>query len=198
MLRRAATVHNLGGVPMGIDRAHGVIDEYGEVHGCRGSDVVDGAAVSSATGVNPSASILAMAERNVERAIRRIIGDELWEAPELKDVKPSDEPEDRAMQLMSAQRRQRSGNGVRFRETIAGSLQVSGINCAARLTLDAHIPGWAPFLRDASHPVSLSGSLDIEGLATARPVTGTIELFPDSGDVAMRYRLHTTYDGGEA
>jgi cholesterol oxidase len=40
---------------MGIDSAHGVIDEYGEVHGHRGLDVVDGAAVPSATGVNPSA-----------------------------------------------------------------------------------------------------------------------------------------------
>jgi choline dehydrogenase-like flavoprotein len=65
LLRRAVTVHNLGGVPMGTDRAHGVIDDYGEVHGHRDLYVVDGAAVPSATGVNPSASILAMAERNV-------------------------------------------------------------------------------------------------------------------------------------
>jgi choline dehydrogenase-like flavoprotein len=33
---------------MGIDSAHGVIDEYGEVHGHRGLYVVDGAAVPSA------------------------------------------------------------------------------------------------------------------------------------------------------
>jgi cholesterol oxidase len=70
---------------MGIDREQGVIDEYGEVHGYQGLYVVDGAAVPSATGVNPSASILAMAERNVERAIRRILGDELWEAPEMAE-----------------------------------------------------------------------------------------------------------------
>jgi cholesterol oxidase len=49
LLRRAVTVHGLGGIPMGIDRAHGVIDEYGEVHGHRGLYVVDGAAVPSAT-----------------------------------------------------------------------------------------------------------------------------------------------------
>jgi hypothetical protein len=31
-----------------------------------------------------------------------------------------------------------------------------------------------------------SGAMDIEGVATARPATGTLELFPDAGDVAMR------------
>jgi hypothetical protein len=39
---------------------------------------------------------------------------------------------------------------------------------------------------------------NIEGLTTARPTTGTLELFPDPGDVAMRYRLQTTQDNGEA
>ena len=197
-MRRALTVHNLGGVPMGVDSAHGVIDEYGEVHGHRGLYVVDGAAVPSATGVNPSGSILAMAERNVERAIRSMIGDERWEAPEMPDVTPADVPEDRAMLLMSIQRGQRSGNGVRFREAMTGSVRVSGVSRAARLTLHAHIEGWANFIRDPHHPISVSGTIDIEGLATARPVSGTLELFPDPHDVAMRYRLQTTQDSGEA
>ena len=198
LLRRAVTVHSLGGVPMGIDRAHGVIDEYGEVHGYRGLYVVDGAAVPSATGVNPSASILAMAERNVERAIRRITGDELWEAPEMPGVTPADVPEDRAMHLMSTQREQRSGNGVRFREAMTGWLRSGGTNRATRLTLDAHVAGWAPFLREPSHPIAISGAIDIGGVATARPVTGTLELFPDAGDVAMRYRIRTSEDDGDA
>jgi GMC oxidoreductase len=87
-------------------------------HGHRGLHVVDGAAVPSAIGVNPSDSILAMAERNMERAIRRILGDELWVAPEMADVTPADVSEDRAMMIMSAQRRERSGNGDRFREAM--------------------------------------------------------------------------------
>jgi cholesterol oxidase len=197
LLRRAVTVHCLGGVPMGIDREHGVIDEDGEVHGHRGLYVVDGAAVPSATGVNPSASILAMAERNVERAIRRIVGDELWQAPEMADVMPADVPEDRAMLLMSTQRRERSGNGVRFRETMTGWIQISGTSRATRLSLDAHIAGWQPFLRDPSHPIAISGTIDIECLAKARPVAGTLELFPDVGDVAMRYHLEGSNVEGE-
>ena len=158
----------------------------------------DGAAVPSATGVNPSASILAMAERNVERAIRRILDDRLWEAPEMSDVTAADVPEDQAMLLMSAQRRERSGNGVRFREAMTGWLQTTGATRATRLTLEAHIAGWAPFLGDPSHPILISGALDIEGLATARPVAGTLELFPDAGDVAMRYRLQSSDDDGDA
>ncbi len=191
-------MHSLGGVPMGIDSAHGVIDEHGEVHGHRGLYVVDGAAVPSATGVNPSASILAMAERNVGRAICRMLGDDLWEAPEMPDVTPADVPEDRAMMIMSAPREQRSGNGVRFREAMAGRLRTTRTAHAARLTLDAHIVGWAPFLRDPNHPILISGAMDIEGVATARPVTGTLEPFPDAGDVAMRYRIYTSSDDGDA
>jgi cholesterol oxidase len=197
LLRRAVTVHNLGGVPMGIDGARGVIDEYGEVHGYQDLFVIDGAAVPSATGVNPSASILAMAERNVERAIRRTLGDETWQAPEMPYVTPADVPEDRAMLLMSTQRRQRSGNGVRFREAMTGRLRTRGTTRAARLTLDAYIAGWAPFLRDPSHPILISGVLDMEGVATARPVDGTLELFPDAGDVAMRYRVQGSDDHGD-
>jgi hypothetical protein len=54
-----------------------------------------------------------------------------------------------------------------------------------------------PFLRDRSHPIAISGTIDIEGLATASPVTGTLELFPDAGDVAMRYHLKGSNDEGE-
>jgi len=127
-----------------------------------------------------------MAERNIERAIRRILGDELWEAPEMTDVTPADVPEDRAMLLMSTQRQQGSGNGVRFREAMTGWLRTGGTNRRTRLALDAQIAGWEPFLREPSHPIAISGTIDIGGVAMARPVTRTLELFPDAGDVAIR------------
>jgi len=197
LLRRAITVHNLGGVPMGVNRTRGVINEYGEVHGYPGLYVVDGSAVPSATGVNPSASILAMAERNVERAIRALTGDEQWEAPEMTQAEPPPVPEERAMQSMSTDRRQRSGHGVRFRESMSGRLRIVGVSRTTRVSLDAQIAGWAPFLRDAGHPVALTGAVDIEGIGTAQPVSGTLELFPDAGDVAMRYRLRTHPESGD-
>ncbi|HZA03714.1 MAG TPA: GMC family oxidoreductase [Propionibacteriaceae bacterium] len=196
LMRRALTVHNLGGVPMGRGASDGVIDEHGEVHGYPGLFVVDGAAVPSATGVNPSASILAMAERNVERVVRRLVDDPNWEAPEMASVTPADVPEDRAMRRMSEQRHQRSGNGVRFSEVLAGTLHSVDGSRAARLTLTAGVLGIAPFLRDPVHPVSIAGTAQIDGLATDAPVSGTLELFPDAGDVAMRYRLTGTDDAG--
>ena len=100
--------------------------------------------------------------------------------------------------IMSAQRQERSGNGVRFREAMTGWLQTSGTIRAARLSLDAHIPGWATFLRDPSHPILISGAIDIEDVAVSRPVTGALELFPDAGDVAMRYRLQSSEDDSDA
>ena len=52
---------------------------------------------------------------------------------------------------------------------------------------DAHIAGWQPFLSD---PVTRSRSREpwTSKASRARPVTGTLELFLDAGDVAMRYR----------
>nr|WP_196812203.1 GMC oxidoreductase [Nocardia sp. CNY236] len=60
------TAHPLGGAVLG--RA---TDNYGRVHGYPGLYVVDGAAVPGSTGtVNPSLTIAALAERNVEAIIR--------------------------------------------------------------------------------------------------------------------------------
>lgn len=195
-LRRAVTVHNLGGVPMGADARSGVIDEHGEVHGYPGLYVIDGAAVPSATGVNPSASIAAMAERNVEHAIRRITGDEAWEAPERRDVVPTPAPEDEAMARMSERRRQRSGNGVRFSEVMTGHVVVDGRRASASIELAAWIPGWRPFIADPEHRVRLDGTLHIDGFVSRRPVTGTLSLFSDRGDAAMRYSFELADDAG--
>lgn len=58
------TAHFLGGVVIGTDRDHGVIDPYHRVFGYPTLSVVDGAAVSANLGVNPSLTIAAQAERS--------------------------------------------------------------------------------------------------------------------------------------
>jgi cholesterol oxidase len=68
-LGKDITVHPLGGCPMADDPADGVVDAYGRVYGYPGLLVCDGSIVPTAIGVNPSETIGALAERNVEQLI---------------------------------------------------------------------------------------------------------------------------------
>jgi choline dehydrogenase-like flavoprotein len=68
--RRPVSVHNQGGCPMADDAAHGVVDGWGAVFGHPGLFVFDGAALPRAVGVNPSSTIAALTERNVEHFLR--------------------------------------------------------------------------------------------------------------------------------
>lgn len=58
-----ATAHILGGCVIGSDAASGVIDSRHEVFGYPGLYVCDGSVISSNLGVNPSLTIMALAER---------------------------------------------------------------------------------------------------------------------------------------
>ncbi|MSZ76506.1 MAG: cholesterol oxidase, partial [Actinobacteria bacterium] len=57
------TGHFLGGCPIGVDAASGVVDPYHRLHGHPGLHVIDGSTVAANLGVNPSLTITAMAER---------------------------------------------------------------------------------------------------------------------------------------
>jgi cholesterol oxidase len=69
-LRNLITPHPLGGCNMGITAADGVVDANGRVFGYDGLYVMDGAAVPRALGLNPSRTIAALAERNVQHMIQ--------------------------------------------------------------------------------------------------------------------------------
>lgn len=70
---RRITVHPQGGCPMRTDSSVGVTSQWGEVFGCPGLYVMDAAAFPKPVGVNPSATILAVAERKVERFITDVL-----------------------------------------------------------------------------------------------------------------------------
>ncbi|WP_018682721.1 GMC family oxidoreductase [Actinokineospora enzanensis] len=57
------TAHFIGGCPIGVSAADGVLDPYHRVFGYPGISVVDGAAITANLGVNPSLTIAAQAER---------------------------------------------------------------------------------------------------------------------------------------
>jgi cholesterol oxidase len=179
LFRRTVTVHPLGGVPVGADEHAGVVDEIGEVHGYPGLFVMDGSTLPASTGVNPSATILAMAERGMETIVRRITGNERWEAPERADARPVPVPEDAAFRFMAERRKRTRGDGVTFGEELSRPGTV--------LRLRARVEGMAAFLEDPQHPVQLDGTLRHRG--TERAVSGTLELFPEGSAVLMQYRL---------
>jgi cholesterol oxidase len=62
LLNVPTTAHILGGCPMGNSAAEGVIDDRCRVFGYEGLYVVDGSAIPSNLGVNPSLTITALAE----------------------------------------------------------------------------------------------------------------------------------------
>jgi cholesterol oxidase len=56
-------VHAVGGCPMSVDAAGGVVDPWGEVHGYPGLWVADGSVMPGPVGPNPSFTIAALADR---------------------------------------------------------------------------------------------------------------------------------------
>jgi cholesterol oxidase len=68
-LTQLVTVHPLGGCAMADDPAHGVVDAFGEVHGCPGFFIADGSVMPGAVGPNPSLTIAALADRICDRML---------------------------------------------------------------------------------------------------------------------------------
>ena len=92
-LHLPVSVHNLGGCPLGDTPDRGVVDPNGEVFNYPGLFVLDGAAIPVAIGANPSHTIAAVAERNIESAIRKYgKGTTDWQAPQTALAKPVRDP----------------------------------------------------------------------------------------------------------
>ncbi|MCA9602993.1 MAG: hypothetical protein KC417_13260 [Myxococcales bacterium] len=68
--RRLATVHPVGGAPIGRGPGDGVVDHRGEVFGHPRLYVADGALYPAPPGVPPSLTIAALAERQADLAVR--------------------------------------------------------------------------------------------------------------------------------
>lgn len=197
-LRRAVTVHNLGGVPADRPGVPGVVDQWGEVTGYPGLFVVDGSTVPGSTGVNPSATILAAAERIAEHTVRGITGDQQWRAPEWPNVAPTPVPEDAAAHAMAQHHARTSGDGVVFRERMTTPRASQGMGPEADLQLTVSFDGADVFLSDDEHRLHVEGSVSIASVASGQPTRGTLSLFPNGEDIAMRYRLDFTDDKGKS
>ena len=60
---RQLCLHPLGGCAMGRSTAEGVVDAYGQVFGCPGLHVADGAILPGPVGEAPALTIAALADR---------------------------------------------------------------------------------------------------------------------------------------
>ncbi len=190
LLRRTITVHALDGVPEGPDHETGVVDAAGEVHGYPGLLVMDGSRLPAAAGVNPSATILAVAEQSVEAVIRRS-GQPDWRAPEWEAVVAAAVPEDAPFAAMAARRAATAGDGVLFRERMRTP------DDSVVLTLGAQVRSIDLFLADPAHPITIVGEIDVRGVVSNAPTEGTLSLFPDGRAVAMAYALRFRDDADQ-
>jgi cholesterol oxidase len=71
LLNLPTTAHILGGAPMGANASEGVVDEKFEVHNYPGLFIVDGSVVPANVGVNPSLTIVALAEYAMSKVKER-------------------------------------------------------------------------------------------------------------------------------
>jgi cholesterol oxidase len=63
VINRTASAHFTGGIPIGDSSEAGAVDPYQRVFGQPGLHVMDGSVMPANTGVNPSLTITALAER---------------------------------------------------------------------------------------------------------------------------------------
>jgi choline dehydrogenase-like flavoprotein len=84
-LGKPITVHSHGGCRMSEDPDEGVTTPDGQVHGVDGLYVLDGSILCSSVGVNPSPTIAAVAERNIDKFLKRHQRGRKWPTRDYED-----------------------------------------------------------------------------------------------------------------
>lgn len=172
-LNKPISVHNLGGCCMGENVSEGVTSSRGAVFNYPGLFVMDGAILPESTGVNPSHTIAAVAERNIEAFIRTEKTNPHWRAKEWNHVKPIHEPLDQvvaALPLSGVKPPVWSAAGLSFSESMAGFLRrelhadganPSGLRQAsvARMDVTVTIVSLDDFVADYRHTAEIGGRL---------------------------------------
>jgi cholesterol oxidase len=203
-LGQPSAPHNLGGCRMGTTAADGVVDADGRAFGYPGLHVLDGAIIPGAVGVNPSHTIAAVAERCIEAAIRRRPGRERWTAPERAHARPLSPPEDRiSIPAGGTAPPAVSAGGVRWHETLHGTVRDGPLDCAVRFEVTISVPDVASFVADPEHPGAATGTVHVDGLTApgGAPIEGgSFHLLVEDGNPrsrAMTYALpFSAADGG--
>lgn len=192
------SVHNLGGCVMADDPADGVTDAGGEVFGYPNLFVLDGGCLPEATGVNPSFTIAAVAERNIEAAIRRITDRAGWRAPEREFAVPVPDPLDEVrIPVGGTPTPSAPGTGLTFTETMHGTVRGGAPReeaAPARFRVTVTAPVLADTLDDPAHPMAATGTVHVRGVTGpqgAKVSGGVVNLLTASDAPAARRMLYT-------
>ncbi len=211
-LHQPVSVHNLGGCAMADDPAAGVTDGEGQVHGYPGLYVLDGAILPSSTGVNPSHTIAAVAERNIERVVRRWQKAPSWQAPQRADAVNVVEPMSRiVIQVGGTLATRKLPVGLLFTETMKGFLApAAAVPTAvadyvaaekegeragrrAQFTLTITMADLDRFLVDAGHMGQAAGRVEITELTSPDGTdvrSGVFNLFERTEEFYERKMLY--------
>lgn len=203
LLKQPVAVHNLGGCCMAADPANGVTDGQGQVYGYPNLYVLDGACLPAATGVNPSHTIAAVAERNIERFIRDWKKDPRWQPPERQFAMPVIDPLTRVQIPRNGTAPTRDvAVGLSFTETMKGffvradsepsdvggyvAAEKAGQRAGARaqFTLTITAADLDLFLVDSRHVAAAVGDVQVDGLTPAggaAVTAGVFNLFVEDG-----------------
>lgn len=210
--RTPVTVHSQGGCPMSSDPSEGVTDPWGQVHGYPGLFVMDAAAFPTAVGVNPSATIAAVAERNMARYLgppaadmrraRQWWSQQSWkshrrvrlEPPQGPAVKPVNQPvgirwEEEMSGFHSATRPPADDTDYEIAEA-KGREQHETVSVALKATVD----DVAAVIHSRKHAVRMEGMATVtwksESIANAKlQVSGTLTLPESRGEVPEEGRM---------
>jgi cholesterol oxidase len=215
LLHLPVSVHNLGGCTMADSADDGVTRPTGEVYNYDGLFVLDGAVLPESTGVNPSSTIAAVAERNIEKFIRRRHAD--WK-PDERDAADalarSQDPNRRdpmhSISIPPGGTKPADSPlvGLDFTETMKGFLQPGFMpadnyagaekaakmsNHVAQFTVTIAITNLDEFLQERGHTGIVNGRVYVEGFTDAdgAPVNaGVFNLFVQTDQPDTRQMLY--------
>jgi choline dehydrogenase-like flavoprotein len=204
---RRLTVHPQGGCPMGP-----VTEPDGRVKGCEHLYVMDAAAFPRSVGVNPTATILAVAEYKIEKFIRaNVPGKDRWQAKHhgwvekwIKDTKGlSRETLDPLNHSVSPVKTPGSEPvGIRFTEKMTGLCGRTMKHPDHQVTLDlgAEIEDLAWFLE--SHERGRFPEIKISGVVTLTPLKSgnprELSVVESDSHIRLFRRTSDVTDGPEA
>jgi cholesterol oxidase len=201
------SVHNLGGCLMADSRDGGVTDPNGEVFGYPNLFILDGSILPRAIGANPSHTIAAVAERNIESAIRRFKADDNWRAP--VNAPPIVDPLTSIIIPAEGTLPTKTPSiGIAFTETMKGHVSKGWLkpddyvgaekagqkaNSRMEFTLTITMPDLDAFLVSAQHAGKAVGTVRVDGFTPAEGVPmsdGVFNLFINGDEFFQRRMLY--------